>query len=80
MINLLKFNRHWNDSFRYEFPQKRKLLKVLEQHIENRQIIELTGLRRLGKTTLFFQLINSLLNQKINPHNIWYFTNNCGLL
>ncbi len=74
MINLLKFNRHWDEGFRYDFPQKRKLLKTLEQHIATRQIIELAGLRRLGKTTLFFQLINSLLSQKIEPYNIWYFT------
>jgi predicted AAA+ superfamily ATPase len=44
--------------FRYEFPKTRKFIETLEQHIDNRQIVELTGLRRLGKTTLFLQVIN----------------------
>jgi len=74
MINLLKFNRHWNKGFRYDYPKTRKLIKNLEQHLENRQIVELTGLRRLGKTTLFLQLINILLENKIEPENIWYFS------
>lgn len=74
MINLLKFNRHWNVGFRYEFPKTRKFIKTLEQHIDNRQIIELTGLRRLGKTTLFLQVINSLLDRNVEPQRIWYFS------
>jgi len=74
MINLLKFNRHWNSGFRYEFPQKRKFIKILEQYVECRQIIELTGLRRLGKTTLFLQLINYLQKNNVEPYNIWYFS------
>jgi uncharacterized protein len=73
-MDLLKFNRHWNPGFRYEFPKKRKFIQKLEQHLDNRQIIELTGLRRLGKTTLFLQLINTLLDRKIMPPNIWYFS------
>lgn len=74
MASLLKFNRHWQDGFRYQFPQERKFLETLKQHIDSRQIIELTGLRRLGKTTLFFQLINSLLDRSIESYNIWYFS------
>jgi predicted AAA+ superfamily ATPase len=74
MLNLLKFNKHWNTGFRYEFPKTRKFIKILEQHLDDRQIVELTGLRRTGKTTLFFQLINILLKRNINPQNIWYFS------
>jgi len=73
-MNLLKFNRHWNVGFRYQFPKTRKFIKILLQHIDNRLIIELTGLRRLGKTTLFLQLINTLLERKVEPQNIWYFS------
>jgi hypothetical protein len=74
MINLLKFNRHWNAGFRYEFPKQRKFIHTLVQHLDDRQIIELTGLRRLGKTTLYFQLINALLDRKVKPQHIWYFS------
>lgn len=31
-------------------------------------------MRRTGKTTLFYQLIQSLIEQKINPKNILYFS------
>jgi uncharacterized protein len=73
-LNLLIFNRHWNKDFRYNFPLERHLLASLKQHTTNRQIIELTGLRRTGKTTLFFQLINHLLNQGTDALNIWYYS------
>ena len=74
MLNLLKFNRHWNQGFIYEFSNERKFLNILKQHVENRQIIELAGLRRTGKTTLFFQLINFLLQKGVGTHSIWYFS------
>ena len=73
-MNLLKFNQHWSNHFRYNFPYKRKLLKILEKQLDNRQIIELTGLRRVGKTTLLMQLINTLLEREVNQYNIWYFS------
>ena len=73
-MTLLKFNRHWNQGFTYQFPKERKFFTTLKQHTENRQIIELTGLRRTGKTTLFFQLINFLLQSGVEPHSIWYFS------
>lgn len=38
------------------------------------ELVEVVGLRRVGKTTLFLQLINCLIEKKINPYNIWYFT------
>ena len=60
--------------FRYEFPKTRKFIKILKQHIENRQIVELTGLRRMGKTTLFLQVINALLERNVDPQRIWYFS------
>tara|TARA_B100000315_G_scaffold252448_1_gene289281 strand:+ start:12673 stop:13854 length:1182 start_codon:yes stop_codon:yes gene_type:complete len=42
----------------------RKLLETLEKHISTREIIVLTGMRRVGKTTLF-----SLLFEKIPSSN-----------
>jgi len=74
MINLLKFNRHWNPGFRYDYPKTRKFIKILEQHLDDRPIVELTGLRRLGKTTLYLQLINTLLERDVKPRFIWYFS------
>jgi len=73
-MNLLKYNRHWEKDFRYDFKKERFCLKTLKEHIEKKQITEITGLRRTGKTTLLFQVINSLLDRDVKPYNIWYFT------
>lgn len=39
-----------------------------------RQIIAVTGLRRVGKTTLIYQAVQYLLNENIEPTNILYFS------
>lgn len=73
-INLLKYNRHWRRGFRYPFPKKRALLGVLLKQLSKKQIVEIVGLRRTGKTVLLFQVINHLLNKNVDPFSIWYFT------
>jgi len=73
-MNLLKYNRHWEKSFRYPYRKKRKLFQQLINQLDTRQIIEISGLRRTGKTTLLFQVLNHLLDQNHNPFSLWYFT------
>ncbi|MCM8800791.1 MAG: ATP-binding protein [Candidatus Omnitrophica bacterium] len=74
MINLLKYNPHWEKGFRYPFEKKREVFNFLLKSLSKRQIVEIVGLRRTGKTTLLFQVINHLLENKIEPFKIWYFT------
>ncbi len=74
VVNLLKYNRHWDKGYQYPYPQHRIFFDKLLSSLDTKQIFELVGLRRTGKTTLFFQLINHLINNQINPHAIWYFT------
>lgn len=73
-INLLKYNRHWEEGFIYPYPKKREIFNSLVSLLNNRMIVEITGLRRVGKSTLLFQLINYLKSKGINPKNIIYFT------
>ena len=73
-LNLLKYNPHWEKQFQYPYPKKRGIFDVLLNTISRRQIVEIVGLRRTGKTTILFQLINSLLNKDVNPYSILYFT------
>lgn len=73
-INLAKFNRHWEKGYRYPYPKKRQIFADLVSSLNKKQIGEITGLRRLGKTILMFQLINHLLENRINPFNIFYFS------
>jgi len=55
-------------------PYKRKVFEVIKKtFFKYRQILILTGLRRVGKSTLMFQLIQELLN-KVEPRRIVYFS------
>lgn len=74
MINLLKFNSHWDKGYIYPFPKTRKILPELIKQIDERFITEICGLRRTGKTTLLQQTINELLARGVNPFKILYFT------
>lgn len=73
-INLAKYNRHWEKGFFYPYPVKRKAFDFLLSYLSKRQIIEITGLRRTGKSTLIFQLINHLIQKSAEPFSILYFT------
>jgi len=52
---------------RYAFP------KILES-LKERQILIITGLRRVGKTTLLYQVIEKLLENGADPTKILYFS------
>ncbi len=55
--------------------KRRKILKDLCASLERRQMSVISGVRRVGKSTLMFQLIDYLLEEKkINPHHILYFS------
>jgi len=73
-MNLLKYNRHWEKNYRYPYKKHRTIFKQLIEQLNSRQIVEISGLRRSGKTTLLFQILNHLLNQNRNPFSLWYFT------
>lgn len=74
MINLKKYNRHWESKFLYPYSKKRRVLNQLINALDKKQIIEIIGLRRVGKTVLMLQMINYLIEKKTDPFNILYFT------
>jgi len=56
-------------------PYKRKIFKkVKDTFLKYKQILILTGLRRVGKTTIIYQLIDDLLKNGTNPYQILYFS------
>jgi predicted AAA+ superfamily ATPase len=73
MLNLIAFNRWW-DTGRVEDvylkPFKRPLFYELMKSMDMRQIIIIYGIRRVGKTTLMYQLIDHLLRNGVNRKNI----------
>ncbi|MEM4195362.1 MAG: ATP-binding protein [Candidatus Anstonellales archaeon] len=74
---LVEMNHWWKlGKVRREFvpPYRRKLFKEILKYMRLRQIIGIVGLRRVGKTTLLYQLIHYLISKKITPKNIIYFS------
>lgn len=56
-------------------PYKRRIYKVVRDTFLNyRQIIVLTGLRRVGKTTIIYQLVDELLRRGVDKRRILYFS------
>ncbi len=53
---------------------KRNLFSEILKYLKVRQIIAVVGLRRTGKTTLMYQVIDYLIKRGINPLNILYFS------
>lgn len=58
-------------------PQKRlayyEALKMLK-HESIRRFVVLSGVRRVGKTTILYQIIEDLMEEGVNPKNILYAT------
>ncbi|MGI0100170.1 MAG: ATP-binding protein [Candidatus Micrarchaeaceae archaeon] len=52
----------------------RTAFNELKKLIEHRQMVLLTGLRRVGKTTLMYQLIEHLMDSDTKSMNIVYFS------
>lgn len=55
---------------RFAFYEARKLLL----HQDLRRFVVLSGARRVGKTTIMYQLINELLEKGIKERNIVYLS------
>ena len=75
--NVARFNEWWTTSRVNSLllkPHKRPLFFKISGYMKDRQIILLTGLRRVGKTTLAYQIIDELLKQKVNSLHIMYFS------
>ena len=75
---LLILNEWWTEGEISEEKAK-EYKRTIFQHVTDtfmnyRQIVILTGLRRVGKTTLMFQIIKKLIDNGVNPKNILYFS------
>ena len=70
---LYQYNPWWEDAFENENVKPReKYLKELRRYLDFKQIIILTGLRRVGKTTLMKLIIEELIVKGVDPKRILY--------
>lgn len=66
-------NPWWKEEFKIEF-RERDIYKQLQKFIALPQVIALTGLRRVGKTTLMLKLVEDSIKEGFDAKNIIYFS------
>ena len=70
-----KSNPWWEESYTFDGIGREIYLKKLDDVFLNNDIIFITGLRRVGKTSILKNFISNLINEKdINPQYIFYIT------
>jgi len=69
---LLDFNPWWKEKFELPF-KKREVYKDIQRFLPLRQIIALTGLRRVGKTTLLLKVVTDSIARGFPPRRVLYF-------
>jgi predicted AAA+ superfamily ATPase len=78
MEEIVRFLNHWwrEGSVRKSLAReyKREYFDELANLLEKRQIIVICGLRRVGKSTLMYQLIQHLIKSGVQPSSILYFS------
>lgn len=70
---LVDFNPWWVNSF-YHSSKNRIVFDSVLRVFGKRQIIALTGLRRVGKTTLMLRLVDTLLKKGFDSKKILFFS------
>ena len=72
---MYEMNPWWESPPKAEGIFREKYLEILEKNFSNKDIIFITGLRRVGKSTLLKQFIFKLIKEKnINPKTIMYLS------
>ena len=74
---LARFNEWWvSGKVRNELAKTfvRNEYKLASELLTDRRITIIYGLRRVGKTTIMYQLISSLLQKNIDPRYVFYFS------
>lgn len=70
---LYQYNSWWEAlSFDEDIKPREKYFKMLKSYLDIKQIAVLTGLRRVGKTTLMKLLIQDLITKGVDPKYILY--------
>lgn len=68
-----EFNPWWIGKFSLDY-QEREIYSKIKKFLDMPQIIALTGLRRVGKTTIMHKIAEDYLSLGFNPRNIFFFS------
>ncbi|MFT4326478.1 MAG: ATP-binding protein, partial [Candidatus Woesearchaeota archaeon] len=75
MIALLEeLNPWWHEHFKDSFVKREKYLVALKNVLDKKEVILLTGMRRVGKTTLLKQMILHLLEKEVPSKHILFLS------
>ncbi len=66
-------NPWWKEEFTVEF-RDRDIYERIKKFLPLPQMIAFTGLRRVGKTTLMFKIVEDYIRNGFDPRNIIYFS------
>src|SRR3989344_8762724 len=69
---LYKQNPWWDRKIEEKSIPREIYLSEIFRSIKSKEIIFLTGLRRIGKTTILMQTINQILTNKTRPEDILF--------
>jgi predicted AAA+ superfamily ATPase len=67
------FNPWWKKKFELSY-KKRAIYEQIQKFMSLRPIIALTGLRRVGKTTLLLKVVQDAIDKGFDPRGIVYFS------
>src|SRR3989344_7171384 len=70
---LFDSNPWWRQKLEINYKD-REIYPKLQKYIEAKQIIALTGLRRVGKTTIMLKIVKEKIDSGFAPENIIYFS------
>jgi len=74
IIDALKeTNKWWKAEFEIDY-RDREIYNKIKKFAETKQILALTGLRRVGKTTIMLKLVKDKLKSGFDPEDIVYFS------
>src|SRR4030043_285769 len=71
--SLIDFNPWWKGKFEIEFKEREAYRKI-RKFMPLRQMLALTGLRRVGKTTIMLKVADDSINKGFDPKHIMYFS------
>ncbi|MDO8460298.1 MAG: ATP-binding protein [Nanoarchaeota archaeon] len=69
---LYRQNPWWENKFKETSYPREKYTSQILKNLKTKEIILITGLRRIGKTTLIMQTIKRLIENKIKPEDIFF--------
>lgn len=70
---LFESNSWWRKKLEINYKDREIYLK-LRKYLEAKQIIAITGLRRVGKTTIMLKIVKEKIDSGFAPDNIIYFS------